>query len=503
MSTFITCFYSLFTLYTLYWILTALTPGILTPGYALLPNGIRSVYNLNGLRVLFIVLTLIFSNLILLSTKDKQIFTSYLYNNYGNFSLAACIIGLLASLFFYIRGLDLLSKNMIDRRSRCLTATLGQKVGQTIPTINNEQIPDVENDLTSVKITPTKRNSNSNRTRARTPSPRRQSSTTPNSNRKVSKFGDYASVPIASPSTSRKRLGRNVSSTSEDTKEFDQRTIFEAFYAGVSEFNPVLTLFPGFPSVDVKMWLYIAGAVQLQLNVLSCVSAQAMQRGASAIGGITLPSILGGGTITRALFTYALCMTFFVVEYLYNEEVHLYTYDLFRERIGLKLVWGCLFFYPMFYATGAVQLANHPYADISSFTAVVCITMYFIGWFLTRGANLQKFAVKQGAKKFSFLGIDIPMHTVPGSNGRLLSSGFWALARHINYFGELLQAFALAIPVALACTSILPFSYPLYYIILFIPRQIDDDAMCAAKYGPKVWNAYTSKVTWRIIPGIY
>jgi hypothetical protein len=39
--------------------------------------------------------------------------------------------------------------------------------------------------------------------------------------------------------------------------------------------------------------------------------------------------------------------TWFLVEYLYHEHVHLYTYDLFAERLGFKLAWGCLFFYPL------------------------------------------------------------------------------------------------------------------------------------------------------------
>ena len=44
--------------------------------------------------------------------------------------------------------------------------------------------------------------------------------------------------------------------------------------------------------------------------------------------------------------------------------------------------------------------------------------------------------------------------------------------------------------------------YPLYYVALLFPRQIDDDKRCAAKYGP-LWNRYTDRVKYKIIPGIY
>ncbi len=49
---------------------------------------------------------------------------------------------------------------------------------------------------------------------------------------------------------------------------------------------------------------------------------------------------------------------------------------------------------------------------------------------------------------------------------------------------------------------ILPLLYPLYYLILFVTRQIDDDAVCRTKYGV-VWEEYTKAVPYRIFPGIY
>jgi delta14-sterol reductase len=47
-----------------------------------------------------------------------------------------------------------------------------------------------------------------------------------------------------------------------------------------------------------------------------------------------------------------------------------------------------------------------------------------------------------------------------------------------------------------------PWLYPLYYVALLVPRQIDDDRRCAEKYGV-LWHEYRRRVRWRIIPGIY
>jgi hypothetical protein len=46
----------------------------------------------------------------------------------------------------------------------------------------------------------------------------------------------------------------------------------------------------------------------------------------------------------------------FVVEYLFCEDVHTFTYDLFAEKMGFKLAWGCLCFYPFFYPVGVLPL---------------------------------------------------------------------------------------------------------------------------------------------------
>ncbi len=42
---------------------------------------------------------------------------------------------------------------------------------------------------------------------------------------------------------------------------------------------------------------------------------------------------------------------------------------------------------------------------------------------------------------------------------------------------------------------------PLYYVGLLVPRQLDDDRRCAAKYGP-LWDDHRRRVRYRTIPGI-
>jgi delta14-sterol reductase len=236
--------------------------------------------------------------------------------------------------------------------------------------------------------------------------------------------------------------------------------------------------------VDAKMFLYLVGAVMLELNLLSFTAFHLKAFPSDASNGVIL---------------YALLFSFFVVEYLYFEQVHLYTYDLMAERVGFKLGWGCLVFYPFFYPVGLWAVADRPDPHTPAALLVLYAMLFLAGWTLARGANLQKFWFKQDptAKAFGLLA----PRAISGGGQQVLAGGFWGLSRHINYLGEILMATALTLclgyPLALAA-----WLYPLYYLVLLVPRQIDDDRRCAEKYGP-LWTEYCKRVPSRIVPGIY
>ena len=191
-------------------------------------------------------------------------------------------------------------------------------------------------------------------------------------------------------------------------------------------------------------------------------------------------------------------LTYFLIDYLTFEEVHLYTYDLFAERVGFKLGWGCLVFYPYFYTISLWSTVDLPNPQTPTWLLGIYVLIFFCGWGLSRGANLQKFYFKKNPKK-AFLGI-MP-ETISDGDKELLVNGFWGLSRHINYLGEILMSTGIIL-----CTGypalIWPWLYPLYYVVLLFPRQIDDDKRCYLKYG-ELWSEYKQKVPYKIIPFIY
>jgi len=235
--------------------------------------------------------------------------------------------------------------------------------------------------------------------------------------------------------------------------------------------------------VDAKMWLYLTGATMLGLNVLSFTAHHVLSYGDQSSIGFVLAALL---------------IIWFVFDYLIFEEVHLYTYDLFAERVGFKLGWGCIVFYSYFYSIPLWSAADLGKPATPDWFLIIDFLIFFTGWILSRGANLQKYYFKKYPGK-AFLGIK--PRTITDGNKSLLVNGFWGLSRHINYSGEILMATGIVL-----CTGypmlIWSWLYPLYYVLLLFQRQRDDDKRCALKYG-NLWKTYVRKVPYRIIPYIY
>jgi len=236
--------------------------------------------------------------------------------------------------------------------------------------------------------------------------------------------------------------------------------------------------------LDAKVVLYLAGAVMLELNVLSFTAHHVLTHGADPSAGV---------------FLYAAGFSFFVFDYLTFEEVHLYTYDFMAEKVGFKLVWGCLVFYPFFYCIGLWNLAGASDPHTSPVLLAIYALTFLAGWVLSRGANLQKFQFKRdpAARAFGFL----DPAAVSAGGKHVLTGGFWGLSRHINYLGEILMAVGLTLSLGYPQAPV-PWLYPLYYVVLLFPRQADDDRRCAARYGA-LWQEYCRRVPYRIIPYLY
>ena len=82
---------------------------------------------------------------------------------------------------------------------------------------------------------------------------------------------------------------------------------------------------------------------------------------------------------------------------------------------------------------------------------------------------MQKFTFKLNPDK-AFFGVMKPKRLSDGTR-HLLCNGFWGISRHVNYLGEMLMATGLTLVLGWPFEFV-PWLYPMYYIALLVPRQI-------------------------------
>jgi Delta14-sterol reductase len=120
------------------------------------------------------------------------------------------------------------------------------------------------------------------------------------------------------------------------------------------------------------------------------------------------------------------------------------------------------------------------------------------GYVIFRGANIQKHRFRKDPARPVWGRPPFYIKTSQGS--LLLISGWWGLARHMNYFGDLLMGLAWCVTCSFG--SPLPYFYVAYLVVLVVQGDRRDNSLCAARYG-EAWAAYCRAVPYRIIPLLY
>ncbi len=264
----------------------------------------------------------------------------------------------------------------------------------------------------------------------------------------------------------------------------EDENLFLAFWHGrpkeISFFNE---------RIDVKMWFYVVGGTMLSLNAMS---------------GAAYNYELHGDNFNPGVFLYAAFWTIYVLDYFIFERLMLYTYDVIYERLGFKLFWGALMVYGWVYILPLWGMAPHPDPGFSapwnSVVLIAAAAIFIAGMVISRGANLQKYVFKTSPDR-KFLGLIEPRYIEAGDR-KILHSGFWGAARHFNYAGEWFLGLSFVVAFGYFANP-WAWIYLVWAIPFFIWRQIDDDRLCANKYGEEKWSEYRSKVKYRILPGIY
>lgn len=285
------------------------------------------------------------------------------------------------------------------------------------------------------------------------------------------------------------------------------------FFIG-RELNPRIT-FPFFGEVDLKAWLEMRpGLTGWALLDLAYIAKQYRTY----------------GYISDSIIVIALVQSYYVLEGQYAESGLLGMMDITTDGLGFMLGFGDIVWVPFLYSTQCRYLSVYP-VQLGWLNFAAIAAVFSVGLYIFRAANSQKNLFRTNPDHPAFANMTY-IQTKRGT--RLLTGGWWGMARHINYFGDWLQSLPFSLPTGIAGYVILPagsavtgvgitkmldgrvvtqdgvagwgmlftYFYSAWFAFMLIHREGRDDAACAEKYGDD-WVQYKKTVKWRILPGVY
>lgn len=227
------------------------------------------------------------------------------------------------------------------------------------------------------------------------------------------------------------------------------------------------------------------------------------------------------GYITDSMLMVTISQAIYVLDALYMESAILTTIDITTDGFGFMLAFGDLAWLPFIYSLQARYLSVHPVILGPAYVLMILGVQLF-GYYIFRASNNEKNRFRTNPDDPALAHLKyIQTHT----GSKLLTSGWWGQARHINYLGDWIMSWAYCLPTLLAGYKLTPsiltpgtrlvttdgmvgaavpitYFYLLYFAILLIHRQGRDEEKCRRKYG-KDWDEYCKKVPCKIVPGVY
>ena len=125
------------------------------------------------------------------------------------------------------------------------------------------------------------------------------------------------------------------------------------------------------------------------------------------------------------------------------------------------------------------------------------IALKALGYWTFRGSNGQKDTFRRNPKDPSVAHLQT-LSTKRGT--KLIISGWWGFARHINYTGDWLMGLAWCLTTGFQTP--ITYFYAIYFLTLLVHRDARDHHSCQIKYG-KDWDRYCKVVPYSLFPYLY
>jgi len=211
------------------------------------------------------------------------------------------------------------------------------------------------------------------------------------------------------------------------------------------------------------------------------------------------------GAISGSMALVNLLQGLYVWDALYQEQAILSTMDITTDGFGYMLAFGDLAWVPFTYSLQARYLVDHdPGLSGWSLAAAACLGLG--GYAVFRASNGQKDRFRRDPADPSVAHLESMevRNLQTGRPSKLLVSGWWGLARKINYTGDWLMAWAWSMATGCPVTSagsVIAYFYPVYFAVLLVHRAGRDDHFCSEKYG-EGWREYKRRVPYIFIPDL-
>jgi delta14-sterol reductase len=243
------------------------------------------------------------------------------------------------------------------------------------------------------------------------------------------------------------------------------------------------------------------------------------------------------GYVSDSILLLTAFQTLYVLDSYYMEPAMLTTIDITTDGFGFMLAFGDLVWVPFTYSVQTRYLSVYPVA-LGPYGIAGVLAPLAVGYYIFRSSNNEKnrFRTDPTDPRIAHLK---SLETKSGS--KLLISGWWGTARHINYCGDWLQSWSYVLPTGVAGyviqrTSAVPttgqspldgsfiggkaegfevvqgeargwgmvvtYFYIVYFAVLLIHRELRDEEKCLRKYGAD-WLKYRKLVPYKIIPYVY
>jgi len=277
--------------------------------------------------------------------------------------------------------------------------------------------------------------------------------------------------------------GKNFPETKNDPLQNVDKPLPYLFYRGIE-------LHPRFFDVDIKQWTNCrVGMLGWALLTLVFAFADYQLNGFHA------------GPFVTAFLTNIYLAKFFLWETGYFN-----TLDITLDRAGYYLCWGCLCWVQIFYTFASLFMVGHP-SKTNNFGAFAILVYGLVSIMLNYAVDRQKEIFRENNGKCHIWGrpakyLDVEYLSPDGKTkkSKLMLSGYWGIARHLNYLMEINVALSWALPAF--GYGIWPFFYFFFIVILLVHRTYRDEEKCRQKYG-KGYEQYCIEVPYKIIPYVF